>query len=112
MKIRDMAFIGAVALNIAAIGLAFAALADPAHAAGKVKIIGGLEINADVGNVTNIAKGKNSRAGVSIGTVHGGKTVIGVHKETIRVKSVVNQADPGTSSCIHIGTLGKNPVCD
>jgi hypothetical protein len=101
----------ATIMAITALGGLSIVLETTAAEAGSTRIIGSYRQTTIVDTVVNEARGRNARAGVSIGTVHSGQTLFGTHNSTIKVGRVVNRAGRGETSCIHIGSYGRNPAC-
>jgi hypothetical protein len=79
--------------------------------ADSTRIIGSYQQTTVVDSVINEARGRNARAGVSIGALHSGKTLFGAHKSTIKGGRIVNRAGRNETACSHIGSYGKNPAC-
>ena len=87
----------------------------PSHAAeeGGVKIGGKLTQVTLVKNAANLAIGKNAKAGLSIGSIHGNFESGGDVTQVTLVKNAVNlAAGKDTEACMSIGSIGDNKACD
>jgi hypothetical protein len=107
-------------MAFAAIALSAAMFSSPSSAAGLGDLAGGdtvviggyVDMDTKAQNVRTTARGRNAKAGTSVGAIHNGTKILGYAKIKTDVKNVRTTArGRNAQACTQIGTIGDNPAC-